>query len=205
MNDTPWHKSGEGRNWPAQRFWISELWEALHFTCKPAWKHRWDGEVLLEMLSLSNNGSARCHYNGCTGVCTHTFIKNDPGSWENREKTGKEVEERGHEQTRVPAGCFHMCLHTACVCLSISPHSLLSPPGLPTMLAALSPIPAVRTAFLTRQPQLSGCQGLRARSALWGLLHAPGVRQSQGGHKYHGIALEERVGGNLKASQPQPY
>lgn len=48
-----------------------------------------------------------------------------------------EVEEREREQSKVPVGSFYMRMHTACVRLSISPHSLpclLSPPGLPSVL-----------------------------------------------------------------------
>lgn len=83
----------------------------------------------------------------------HTFIKNYPDIWTN--KTGMMVGETEHKQPGVPTGC----LSRVCVHLSISPQSLSclpSPPGLLTVLAAFSPIPAVRAAFLTHQPQLSG-------------------------------------------------
>lgn len=45
--------------------------------------------------------------------------------------------------------------------------ALLSPPDLPTVLAAFSPIPAVRTTFLTHQPQLSEGYMLNLHSAFF--------------------------------------
>lgn len=84
------------------------------------------------LCQVSLQWSLQCYYNGA-----HTFIKNAASSWENTKQNTTEVEEREREQSKVPAGSFHMRLHTACVRLSISPHSLsclLSPPGLPIVL-----------------------------------------------------------------------
>lgn len=129
-----------------------------YYMGEPAQKQSWEGVGFSQKCCASVPVALP---GGTTVVVqgrARTFVRNDPV-----ERTGNkmaiEVEEKEREQPRVPAGCLstRACIQRACVCPSLRTLScLLSPPGLPTVLAAFSPIPAVRTAFLTRQPQLSG-------------------------------------------------
>lgn len=122
------HRSEAGKGWVSHR----NAAPRFQWLCLVAlqWLRRVKHAHLLEMIQLREQGT----------------------KWQQRWKKGN-VSNPGS----LRAVFLHVPAHSVRAFVHLSALScLLSPPGLPTVLAASSPIPAVRTAFLTRQPQLSG-------------------------------------------------